>query len=416
MTDTARTLRSRERTGTTSMVVGTFLAALGAYLFQLIAGRTLGPEAFAPITVLWTIQFLVFTTVFMPMEQLTIRRLALDEPRRSPFGLYAAVIGASAAAVVVFCALTLDRLLDGEVLYLPIAGALIVAYGGFALGRGFLAGHRRFHEYGLSTFAESTLRLALAVALLAAGVSALGLAWTLVVGALVVWIWHPFRGERARTRAVGAVPEARAGSDLASFVTANAASQTIVAAGPLVVGFLGAPPKDVSVFFETFLLFRAPLTIAYNLVSRVLQPFARLVTEGRIGVLRVWTGRLAVAGVVLAAVAYGVGRSIGPDLVALLLGEEFRPGAGLAGYAASGVVLATVALFCQQALIAMHRTTVLALVWTLGLAAAAVVVGVTDGTETIRVARAFLLGEAIAFAGLVTAVLLTAPAERPADT
>ncbi|MDX1691840.1 MAG: hypothetical protein R3290_12555, partial [Acidimicrobiia bacterium] len=70
----------------------------------------------------------------------------------------------------------------------------------------------------------------------------------------------------------------------------------------------------------------------------------------------------------------------------------------------------------QQALIAMHRTTVLALVWTLGLAAAAVVVGVTDGTETIRVARAFLLGEAIAFAGLVTAVLLTAPAERPADT
>ncbi|NIS31831.1 MAG: hypothetical protein GWO04_18600, partial [Actinobacteria bacterium] len=63
----------------------------------------------------------------------------------------------------------LDRLFQGNAAYLPIVGALIAAYGGFTLGRGFLAGRRRFHEYGLSTFAESTVRLALAVGLLIAG-------------------------------------------------------------------------------------------------------------------------------------------------------------------------------------------------------------------------------------------------------
>jgi hypothetical protein len=73
--------------GTSYMVVGTLVAAIGAYLFQLIAGRVLGPTALAPITVLWTIQFLVFTTVFMPMEQLTIRRLNLVREHAAPWAL-----------------------------------------------------------------------------------------------------------------------------------------------------------------------------------------------------------------------------------------------------------------------------------------------------------------------------------------
>ncbi|HSG80446.1 MAG TPA: hypothetical protein VLD62_12765 [Acidimicrobiia bacterium] len=400
------------------MVVGTMIAMIGAYLFQLIIGRALGPNDFAPITVLWTIQFLIATTVFIPIEQLTIRRLAVPRPDRAPWGLYTAVILVSAGAAVVFSAATLDRLFQGNAAYLPIVGVLVTVYGGFTLGRGFLAGRRRFHEYGLSTFAESTLRLVLAVVLLLAGASTVGLAWTLVSGALVVWIWRPLAGERSEERARGARREARAGSTLAAFVTANASSQTIVAAGPLVVGFLGAPSKDVSIFFETFLLFRAPLTVAYNLVSRVLQPFARLVAEGQERVLRVWTVRLAVAGSLVAGVAYVVGRSIGPDLVALLLGDEFRPDAGLAGYAAGGVVLATVALFSQQALIAMRATGRLAVVWVGALAAAAIAIALTDGGESLRVARGFVIGEAFAFAGLTVTVLATraAPIEANQET
>jgi O-antigen/teichoic acid export membrane protein len=58
--------RSLRGSGTAYMIVGTFVAAVAAYLFQLVVGRSLGPTEFAPVTVLWTIQFLVFTTVSCP--------------------------------------------------------------------------------------------------------------------------------------------------------------------------------------------------------------------------------------------------------------------------------------------------------------------------------------------------------------
>ena len=112
------------------MLIGTAIAMVGAYLFQLIVGRALGPEDFAPITVLWTIQFLIATTVFIPIEQLTVRRLAVPQPDRAPWGLYTAVIAVSAGSAVVFSAATLDRLFQGNAAYLPIVGALIAAQSG----------------------------------------------------------------------------------------------------------------------------------------------------------------------------------------------------------------------------------------------------------------------------------------------
>ena len=382
------------------MVVGTLLAAVAAYLFQLFVGRSLGPTEFAPITVLWTIQFLVFTTVFMPMEQLTIRRLHHGLHDAAPWKLFATLIVASTIGTAAFAWATNDRLLDGESLYVPLAAILVAAYGLFALGRGHLAGNERYREYGLSTLAESVLRLVVAVLLLAVGVGVLGLAWTLVVGAFVVLAWKPFTGVRS-----GSVREPGAGTALATFITANAASQTIVAAGPLVVGALGAPAAQVSVFFETFLLFRAPLTVAYSLVARVLPPFTRFATDGNEAILRRWVIRIAVAAAVLAVIAYGVGRVAGPALVEILLGAEFRPDAQLAAYAASGVVIATLTLFSQQILIATRATDRLAAAWLVGLITAVVVVAVTGGDPSLRVGAAFLAGEAAAGVGVTVAVL-----------
>jgi O-antigen/teichoic acid export membrane protein len=194
-------------------------------------------------------------------------------------------------------------------------------------------------------------------------------------------------------------------STLATFVTANAASQTILAAGPLVVGGLGASPADVSVFFQTFLLFRSPLTLAYNLISRVLPPFTRLVEEGDLGSVRRWALRLAVGTAGLSAAGYAAGGAVGPAFVELLLGAEFRPTGGLAAYAAGGVVLATMALFVQQMLIAMRATGRLAAAWLTGLLVATLLIVATDGDVSLRVGRAFLAGEATAFAGLVAAVV-----------
>jgi len=415
MTDSPLTMppsaaRAVPGSGTGYMVVGTLIAAVAAYLFQLIAGRVLGPTEFAPITVLWTIQFLVLTIVFVPMEQLTIRRLSVAEPDAAPWRLFIGVILAAMIVSTTFAAATLDRLLEGEPVYLAIVAALIAGYGGFALARGLLAGHRRFKEYGLSTLAESALRLALAVLLLAAGVGAVGLAWTLVAGSLVVWIWLPLRHEPRRTGQVSPL----SGTGLATFVAANAASQTIVAAGPLVVGALHATSAEVSVFFETFLLFRAPLTVAYSLIARILPPFTRFVQSGNRHIIRVWAFRLGALGAIGGGLGYAVGRVIGPDVVSFLLGSEFRPTDTLAAYAAAGVAIATVALFSQQILIAMRSTGKLAVSWMVGLAAAAITVGLAGGRPSVRVGAGFLVGEVVAFGLIIgTIALASRPSASP---
>lgn len=387
------------------MIAGTMIGAVAAYLFQLVVGRTLGPTAFAPITVLWTVQFLVFTTVFVPMEQLTIRRLSATTPTRGPWRLFAAVILGSVLLSTAFAAATRHRLLAGNWVYLPILAVLIAAYGGFALGRGVLAGRRRFREYGLSTLTESMLRLALAIAILAVGMGAVGVAWSMVAGPFVVLLWRPFGPEqRHRDRPVSP----GSAQALATYVGANAASQTIVAAGPLVVGALGASPAEVSVFFETFLLFRAPLTLAYGLIARVLPPFTRLAETGGGATLRRWAGRLAVLGGVAAAVGYLFGRAVGPAAVSVLLGMEYRPSATIAGYAAAGVALATIALFAQQLLIAQNATGALAASWFTGLGAAGAVVALATGTAGARVGAGFLVGEIVAFALIIASVVWAA--------
>jgi len=344
------------------------------------------------------------------MEQLTIRRLSVAEPDAAPWRLFIGVILAAVIVSTTFAAATLDRLLEGEPVYLAIVAALIAGYGGFALARGLLAGHRRFKEYGLSTLAESALRLALAVLLLAAGVGAVGLAWTLVAGSLVVWIWLPLRHEPRRTGQVSPL----SGTGLATFVAANAASQTIVAAGPLVVGALHATSAEVSVFFETFLLFRAPLTVAYSLIARILPPFTRFVQSGNRHIIRVWAFRLGALGAIGGGLGYAVGRVIGPDVVSFLLGSEFRPTDTLAAYAAAGVAIATVALFSQQILIAMRSTGKLAVSWMVGLAAAAITVGLAGGRPSVRVGAGFLVGEVVAFGLIIgTIALASRPSASP---
>jgi O-antigen/teichoic acid export membrane protein len=393
--------RALYESGTAYMIVGTLVAAIAAYGFQLVAGRDLGPAAFAPITVLWTIQFLVFTTVFIPMEQLTIRRLSAAMPSGGPWRLFAGVIAISALLAIGFASITRDRLLAGNWIYVGILAILVTSYGGFALGRGVLAGRRRFREYGLSTLAESLLRLALAIGVLAAGVGAVGVAWTMVAGPFVVYLWRPFHTEPRR----GTVPVGPGSAqDLAAFVAANAASQTIVAAGPLVVGALGAGPAEVSVFFETFLLFRAPLTLAYGLIARVLPPFTRMVEAGEGAILRRWAGRIAAIAAAAAGAGYVFGRWAGPGAVAVLLGAEYRPGATIAGYAAAGVAIATIALFAQQILIAQRATGALAASWFGGLMASALIVVTASGSPSARVGAAFLGGEILAFALIVISV------------
>ena len=150
--------------GTAYIVAGSLVAGVGAYAYQLLGGRTLGAEAFAPVSVLLTIHFLTFIVLLLPIEQLVVRRLTIN---RSNTGLpwKAWVLGSlTVAGATLFAELGVDRYLNGDRRFIVFTGATVAAHFLFASARGHLAGWRRFRGYGMSSGAASLVRLAVAVA------------------------------------------------------------------------------------------------------------------------------------------------------------------------------------------------------------------------------------------------------------
>jgi O-antigen/teichoic acid export membrane protein len=73
-------LRAREGNplpeGTLEVGIGLVLAGLSAYGFTVVAARVLGPDDYAPLSVLWAMVFLVGPGFFLPLEQEVSRALA----------------------------------------------------------------------------------------------------------------------------------------------------------------------------------------------------------------------------------------------------------------------------------------------------------------------------------------------------
>ena len=423
--ETLRTARDRLRSpGTTSVLVGSALAGLGAYVFQVIGTRALGDEAYAPIGVLWTIQYLALTVALVSVEAYLTRTITVagDEPatvRRTTLALsgwVAAVAGLVGVGAWVWRA----PLFHGAGDDLPLVAALtVLGYGLLVLVRGHLAGRGRFEAYGVATGAESLLRLAAAlpVALLIATTGSL--AWTLPLGTFAVALWWVVAGRRTpstRARdsaadpppasATGALPGRSTGGYLAATTTANAASQTLLAGGPLVLVPLGAGPAEISVFFITITAARVPLVFAFGgVLSRVLPALTRAARAGQLQRLRRLAVGIAATAVVVALAGSAAGVWVGPQVVAFFFGEPFTPPGWFVALTVAGITLATAALGLNQILIAMGAELRLVAPWLAGLLTGAVTVLLVQGTPTWRVATAFLVGEVIALSGLLIALL-----------
>jgi len=407
MTKAERRLASRKR-GLRTMVLGTVFSAVGAYLFQVLGGRVLGTDGFAPVSIVWTLFFLGFTIVLIPIEQLAIRRLTLGMGDLTVLRKAAPTILAAIVALIVstwlFTAFNLDNTLDGNSTYLVQIPLLFVGYTVFAIGRGVLAGQRRFHAYGLVVGGESMGRLLIAVAALAISQTPVAMVWAMVLAPIGVLAVRPFR-RSAEPRTATTPGDESDRRFLGGFLVAQATSQTVLAAGPLVVASLGGTSAEISIFFATFTLFRGPLTASYNLVARALPEFTRLAAAGERSVLRSWGLRISGITAATAAVGALVASFVGPLIVAALFGAEFEPSSIIAVQAVVGVVAAMGILFLTQILVAQARTTELAAVWMVGLLAAAATIWLLGGNPMERVGWGFIAGHAVALTGLTGAVL-----------
>jgi lipopolysaccharide/colanic/teichoic acid biosynthesis glycosyltransferase len=398
--------------GTGFILAGSAVAGLGAYIYQFLGGRVLGAEAFAPVSVLLTIHFMVFVVVLLPIEQLVIRRLTLNWRTGGvpPRAVYLA--GVVAGGATLFAFFGVDRYLNGDMRFVAFVALTIVTHTGFAIARGHLAGNRRFREYGLASAGASLVRLAVAVAVLAVRPSASGFAIALIVGPIAVAAWRPFRQsdpDDGRPEISEAELEGMTERGLLSgLVLASAASQALLLAGPIVAGLLGAPAVQLSIVFATFTLGRAPLTFGYNLLARVLPPFTEMAARGERRELRAWARGMALAAIALGALATLIGFGAGPWIVRIAFGPDFAPDRMTAALVAGGVVLAGAGLFVGQILVARGRTLRLAMAWIAAVATATLAVLATPELEPVlRVAVGFIVGEAAALAALVTAALVT---------
>jgi O-antigen/teichoic acid export membrane protein len=399
--------RGPRANATAWVVFGSGVAGLAAYAFQILGTRALGAVDYAPIGVLWTLQYLLLGIALTAIEAFVTRTVNVlgpgaAETRRVQRVLVAWLVAAAAVAGATAYLLR-EQLFAGLGDLALVLAFLVLSYGSYTIARGRAAGVGRFRAYGLATLGESTIRLIAAAAVLSVVTSARALAWIFPVGPAIVSLWalgnRRHRGAEPEhdpaARPIGSSPT----RFLVSTVAANASVQLLLAAGPLALVALQASAREISVFFTTITLTRAPMTFVLNGgLSRALPPLIRMATDEAGRGLRAPALLTASATLGTAAVAGAVTWPLGPAIVELLFGADFRPDPYLVTVATATAVMAVGGLAFNQFFIALGRETELPKHWSLGLLVATVLVLALPLEPSERVITAFAAGMAMPLA------------------
>jgi O-antigen/teichoic acid export membrane protein len=388
--------------GTGGLAVGVLTSTLLAYAYQTVGGRLLGPVDFAPLSVLWTLMFLVATILLVPLEQFVARESTLGHRVLTRRSVPVAAVAAGAMVVAAaFVAVTRTSLFDGDPRYVPLTAGMVGVLTAVLVGRGLFTGHRRFGRYGLSLALEAIGRLVVGLAGWWLVGGAWGLALGLAAGPLLA-LAVPFLGlERAAPRGRSDA----AGRFLGPYIGAGIASQLLLASAPLAVAALGGSATTISVVFVTFTSFRTPVSVIYLVQGRLLSAIVGLRARGEDARLIRLVRTTALTGGVAVVVGAAAGALLGPPLVALLFGAAFRPSTVLAALVAAGVTAAATSQLLSQATVAEGRTDALARRWVAGLATAVAIAVAVPLAPDLRVAIGFAVGEAVTCAAMARGTL-----------
>lgn len=389
-----RSTRRKENVGTALIVAATAFSALAVLAFQALGSRTLGTDGFAPIAVLWTLMFLIYTVLQLPAEQHLTRALVVtrdrDRIRRIARDMLGA-FGLGTAIGVLFVIMTLHRFFDGDVRFVAITAVIMVSRSVMATGRGSLAGHRRFGAYGGTIALEAGALLIGGVTAAVLDAPAVGFAVVMAVAPIATLLARPFAPIEGSGETEAA--DAQPGSFLAWLVLATAASQLIIAGGPIAVGFIGGSAAAVSIFFTTFALLRGPVTSAYNLVARVLPDFTALSQSDNPERLWRWAPRITAGAVAVAVIAAAGAGLLLQAVIEAIYGADFVPPLLAAVLGGAGVGLGLGALFATQVYSASANGALLAAGWGVALIAALATLVLSPLPPVERVALAFVVGE-----------------------
>ena len=190
--------------GTGVVGAGLAVAAITSYVFVIVALNALDGSADAAFSAYWAIIFVAGPGFFLPLEQEVGRALAHRRAQGvggGPLVNRAARLGGIITAVMVVASiaatpLLIDRMYDGDYLFVAATALGLVSFYVMHTVRGVLAGSGRFPAYGVLLGADGVIRLVGGLALAFVGVDrAGGYALVLALSPLVA-VGIAIRGQR----------------------------------------------------------------------------------------------------------------------------------------------------------------------------------------------------------------------------
>jgi O-antigen/teichoic acid export membrane protein len=324
--------------------------ALGAggvltYVFFAVSSRTLEPADYGEIVVLWSVVFLIASTLFRPIEQLLARTLA--ERRQVGASRADALRSAGIIQAIIVGVLLLGLLVAEEpivdALYAENPGfywAMIVSLLGFGAAyyaRGFLAGSGRFPLYAAIILLEVVSRLAFALIVAVGlaqgpGLVAVGIAVAPLAGLLVLPYAVAHRGglrEAAGSTSVSAEHELDLGGDgafAAAVLVMMLSEQILVSSGALFVR-AAEGAAAAGFIFNVLLIARAPLVLFQAIAASLLPHLTRLRARADESAEQAFRSSLVNTVLLIAAFATAVTigvLAVGPTVMQLAFGDEFE--------------------------------------------------------------------------------------------
>jgi len=367
------------------VAIGLVINGAATYAFLGIASRTLDPTSYSSLSVFWALMFAVGNGIMQPLEQEVAR--AVSNRRAQGVGpgpvirramLIGAVFSAIVAVVVVALHGLFDHAFGGDRLLLV---AFVVGMVGFCAGhltRGTLSSHRRFSGYARFFEVDGISRVALAAVLAVVGVATAGPFGLVMAITPFIGVAAGLFRQKGLTEPGPEAPWSELTRNLGWLLMGTVSIALVVQGGTIAVNMLATPAEAAQGATGDFLnglqTARIPLFLFQAILASLLPKLSRQAGMGHYdeflgGLRRLVTlilsfGVLAVVGAAL----------FGPLVIRIVFGSKSTlTGRDLALLSAAFIVImATICL--DQALIALHAHSRMAVGWALALG---VFVGVT---------------------------------------
>jgi O-antigen/teichoic acid export membrane protein len=399
--------------GTMAVGLGLIISGVATYGFLSITKRALGEDAFAPVSLLWFLTFILAPGFFLPVEQEVGRamahRRALGQGSRPVVERAAMLEGILLVTITIVMLavspLLVSHLFDGSwALFI----SLVIAFWSYALAhltRGVWSGTGRFNAYATLMGSEGLVRMAAAIALAVAGITAVGPYGILVGLPAVVAVLISRRGQHDVLHDGPEASWAELTPNLGWLLAGSVCAAALLNAGPIAANALktsSAQNALVTQLSTGVNIARVPLFLFQAVQAALLPKLARLAAMGALADFSRGFRKLLRLVLVVGVAAIVGAFVLGPFVVKVFFDSDLsRRTLTLLALSSS---LYMVALALAQAVIALRGHAKVALGWFVGLAAFIAVCIVPNDDLLMRVEVALVIGSAAAL--VVFAVVL----------